>query len=152
MTRETGEGAKRSFLTIDGMICSLNENRENFTRQELVSYIVSAMTALGRDTYNDDIDDMDTPDDNDDNDHHLEPDVTISGSNYNHDTPAHLIEAVKSSVTHNLSCRLPPMVCDILTPLILSYIGLMVDRTPGRVPADIMGMLDTLVTLLPGND
>ena len=36
MTGLTGDGAKTAFLTIDGVIGSLNENRQGYTRQELV--------------------------------------------------------------------------------------------------------------------
>ena len=149
MTRITGEGAKRSFLTIDGMICRLNENRESYTRQELISSLVSTLSGAGRDTLSDDIND----DDDDDNCLDLDHGVTMYGGNYNTDTgdtpSSYSIDGVKSCVSQSLSCRLPPMVCDVLTPLILSYIGL---STAAGWDHDTRGMLDTMVTLMSGID
>ena len=147
MTRVTGEGAKRSFLTIDGMISSLNQNRESYTRQELISSLVSTMSGAGRDTQSDDIND------DDDNCLHLDHGVTLC--NYNTDTgdtpSSYSIDGVKSCVSQSLSCRLPPMVCDVLTPLILSYIGVHLTTAAGR-DHDTRGMLDTMVTEMPGID
>ena len=124
MTRVTGEGAKRTFLTIDGVIRALvTENRaaaaESFTRQELVVSLTSHI-----------------PDDNigavshspRDMCHTVSPDrasqdrdTPISGCNCPALVTLSVMSTLQTSVTHNLSARLPSTITDVLTPLLSSF-------------------------------
>ena len=119
----TGEGAKRTFLTIDGVIRTLvTENRaaaESFTRQELVVSLTSHI-----------------PDDNigalshspRDMCHTVSPDrasqdrdTPISGCNCPALVTLSVMSTLQTSVTHNLSARLPSTITDVLTPLLSSF-------------------------------
>ena len=134
----TGEGAKRTFLTIDGVIRALvTENRaaESFTRQELV---VSLMSHI--------------PDDNiaalshspRDMCHTVSPDgapqdrdTPISGCNCPALVTLSVMSTLQTSVTHNLSARLPSTVTDVLIPLLASFLRLHVtSRAPSSCIAE----------------
>ena len=142
MTRVTGEGAKRTFLTIDGVIRALvTENRaaESFTRQELV---VSLMSHI--------------PDDNitlshspRDMCHTVSPDTAsqdrdtpISGCNCPALVTLSVMSTLQTSVTHNLSARLPTTITDVLIPLLVSFLRLNVtNRAPSSCIAENMSSL-----------
>ena len=113
----TGEGAKRTFLTIDGVIRALvTENRaESFTRQELVVSLTShipddnigaPLSHSPRDMCHTASQDRDTP---------------ISGCNCPALVTLSVMSTLQTSVTHNLSSRLPSTITDVLTPLLSSF-------------------------------
>lgn len=97
MTAITGEGSKRMFLTLDGLMYQINENRDGFSRQELISDISSLLT---KSVFKDFQDFFKTESNNE------------------------ILDSVKTSIKDNLSCRLPQMICDVLFPLIMSYFSL----------------------------
>lgn len=121
MTRVTGEGAKRTFLTIDGVIRLLAENKEDFTRQELVSL---ARLSFG----------IQTP-----------PDTWTMTSSYNSShTSSSILNSIESSVKFNLSSRLPSSITSVLIPLLKSFIHLHIDGANNIAEA-----MDSLVSIMP---
>ena len=144
MTRVTGEGAKRTFLTIDGVIRALvTENRaaESFTRQELVvslteSHIpddnIGAVSHSPRDMCHTASQDRDTP---------------ISGCNCPALVTLSVMSTLQTSVTHNLSARLPSTITDVLTPLLSSFMRQQV--TSNSPPGCIAKSLSSLGIKMP---
>ena len=117
----TGEGVKRTFLTIDGVIRLLAENKEDFTRQELVSL---ARLSSG----------IQTP-----------PDMLTITSSYSPSlTFSSILNSVKSSVKLNLSSRLPSSIASVLIPLLMSFIHLHLDGDD-----KVLDAMDSLVNLMP---
>ena len=100
MTAITGEGSKRMFLTLDGLMCQINENKDGFSRQELISDISSLLTKS-----------VNTKDG--------EHQELFKKESHNE-----ILDSVKTSIKDSLSCRLPQMICDVLFPLIMSYVSL----------------------------
>ena len=137
MTRVTGEAAKRTFLTIDGVIRALvtQSAAPGFTRQELV---VSLMSHIPDDTI--------AP-----LSHSLrdrcrtvsrgasqDRDTSISGCNC---PTLGTLSPVMNSVTRSISARLPSSITDVLTPLLSTFMTLHVASDSRRCLADSLTSL-----------
>ena len=114
----TGDGAKRAFLTIDGVIRKMTENTDSLTRQEWVINFNRALNSLTRVS--------------------SEP-----SSPYHCSSSSSPLASVMSSIESSLLCRLPSNICATLLPLLSSLIKIYVKE--GRC---IVDQLDVVVRIL----